>query len=312
MEEKKYMTLEDLTELSETKYMELMKNNQVKDLLRAIGLFTDQTITNDVLILAQKPEATCVKRMKDWNFYSRVVKKAEKAIKVISHYLNKYDVDYKDERGNVYTQGTENLRHDVGYVFDISQTDGKEYDYLNSNKENIAKHFEVVKKALESTAKEFTFEYRDQESNSQIDMENKKVFIKDGLSVNEVIAELIDNVSQILLKTRHAEGLENIDEFEKNSVIYAVNSKLGLDLPEYDFAVDNLNDEDLIKLKDNFQKVRSVTKQMLSNVETAIEKAIRNLDKQMADEEAKLEEKQETSTPKKTRKKTQETEREVV
>ena len=312
MEEKKYMTLEDLTELSETKYMELMKNNQVKDLLRAIGLFTDQTITNDGLILAQKPEATCVKRMKDWNFYSRVVKKAEKAIKVISHYLNKYDVDYKDERGNVYTQGTENLRHDVGYVFDISQTDGKEYDYLNSNKENIAKHFEVVKKALESTAKEFTFEYRDQESNSQIDMENKKVFIKDGLSVNEVIAELIDNVSQILLKTRHAEGLENIDEFEKNSVIYAVNSKLGLDLPEYDFAVDNLNDEDLIKLKDNFQKVRSVTKQMLSNVETAIEKAIRNLDKQMADEEAKLEEKQETSTPKKTRKKTQETEREVV
>lgn len=312
MEEKKYMTLEDLTELSETKYMELMKNNQVKDLLRAIGLFTDQTITNDVLILAQKPEATCVKRMKDWNFYSRVVKKAEKAIKVISHYLNKYDVDYKDERGNVYTQGTENLRHDVGYVFDISQTDGKEYDYLNSNKENIAKHFEVVKKALESTAKEFTFEYRDQESNSQIDMENKKVFIKDGLFVNEVIAELIDNVSQILLKTRHAEGLENIDEFEKNSVIYAVNSKLGLDLPEYDFAVDNLNDEDLIKLKDNFQKVRSVTKQMLSNVETAIEKAIRNLDKQMADEEAKLEEKQETSTPKKTRKKTQETEREVV
>ena len=297
MEDKKFMTLEELTAVAQDKYLEIMKENRAKDILRAIGLFPDQTITNDVLILAQKPEATCVKRMKEWNFYKRVVKKAEKAIKVVSHHIENYNQDFTDENGNVYSQEMPKLICDVGFIFDISQTEGKEFDYLNSNKETIASHFEVVKKALESTAKEFDFEYVNQDEKSLIDYENKKVLVKDGLSVNDVIQELIEDVSEILLKTRQEEGLKNIDDFERNGVVYAVNSKLGLDLPEYDFSVANLTDEGLDQLKGNFQKIRSVTKQMLSNVENSIERAIRNLDKKMAEEQAKADE-QQAETPK--------------
>lgn len=304
MEDKKFMTLEDLTALSQEKYMEILKQNQIKSLLRAIGLFPDQTITNDVLILSQNPDAICVKRMKEWNFYKRVVKKAEKAIKVVSHHIENFNQDFVDENGNNYSQEMPKLICDVGFVFDISQTEGKDFEYLNSNKETIASHFETVKKALESTAKEFTFEYRNQDSNSEVDWENKVVYVKDGLSVNEVINELIEDVAAILLTTRHEEGLENIGEFERNAVIYAVSSKLGLDLPEYDFSVESLNDEGLNKLKGNLQKVRSVTKQMLSNVENSIERAIRNLDKKMQEQEEKLEQTTEQETPKKSKAKT--------
>ncbi len=300
MEDKKFMTLEDLTALSQEKYMEILKQNQIKSLLRAIGLFPDQTITNDVLILSQNPDAICVKRMKEWNFYKRVVKKAEKAIKVVSHHIENFNQDFVDEKGNEYSQEMPKLICDVGFVFDISQTEGKDFEYLNSNKETIASHFETVKKALESTAKEFTFEYRNQDSNSEVDWENKVVYVKDGLSVNE----LIEDVAAILLTTRHEEGLENIGEFERNAVIYAVSSKLGLDLPEYDFSVESLNDEGLNKLKGNLQKVRSVTKQMLSNVENSIERAIRNLDKKMQEQEEKLEQTTEQETPKKSKAKT--------
>ena len=308
MEEvKKTTTLEDLTNSANEQYRQLLSEDKLENLLRAIGLFPDQTITNDVLILSQKPDAICVKRMKEWNYYRRSVKKAEKAIKVISHHIEKYDKDYTDESGNIYTQGIEKLKTDVGYVFDISQTEGKEFNYLNSNKESIAQHFEVAKKALETTAKGYTFEYQNQDEKSKIDWENKKVFIKDGMSVNEVINELIDNVSKILLTTRGQEGLKNIDEMEQNCVVYAVNSKLGLELPKYDFKVSNLTDEGKEQFKGNLQRVRSVTKQMLSNFENAIERAIRNLDKQMEEETAKAQAaEQETptptkSTPKKTR-----------
>ena len=145
MEERNIKALEELTKQSDEKYIELLKNNQLTKILRAIGLFPDQTITNDVLIITQKPEATCVKRMRDWNYYKRSVNKNEKAIKVISHYIEKYDQDFTDEQGNIYTKGVEKLKTDLGYLFDISQTNGKEYDYLNSNRENLAKHFDVVK-----------------------------------------------------------------------------------------------------------------------------------------------------------------------
>ena len=127
--EKTITTLEDLEKLAEEKYLELLNNRQTTDILKAIGHFSDQTITNDVLILTQRPNATCVKRMKEWNYYKRSVIKNEKALKVITHHLDKSDKDFTDKDGNVYTNRVEKLQADIGYVFDISQTEGKEYPY---------------------------------------------------------------------------------------------------------------------------------------------------------------------------------------
>ncbi len=315
-ENKTYTTLEELTEKANNEYLQYLKDNKLTDILRAIGLFPDQTITNDVLILSQNPNAICVKRMKEWNYYHRSVKKSEKAIKVISHHIDKSDRAYTDENGNVYTQGVEKLKTDVGYVFDISQTEGKEYEYLNSNKETIAKHFEAAKKALENTARGYTFVYQDQDENSKIDWQNKVVYIKDGLSIDDLINSLIKDVSQILLSTRRDEGLQNVSDFENNCVIYAVNSKLGLELPNLSFDVNNLNETGMQELKGNLQKVRSVTKQLLSNFESTIEHSVRNLDKKIEQQEPKtpkietIEEKTQEK-PKKTRAKVKKAESEV-
>ena len=310
MEENKFTTLDDLIELSHKNYLQMLKDNKLPELLRAIGLFPDQTITNDVLILSQNPNATCVKRMKEWNFYKRVVKKSEKAIKVVAHHIENLNQDYTDERGNTYSQDLPKLVYEVGFVFDIDQTEGKEYNYLNSNKENVAAHFEAVKKALEMTAKDFTFEYTNQDENSKIDWENKVVYIKDGLSVSDVIDELIKDVSKILLTTRKNEGLENIGDLEQNCVIYAINSKLGLDLPNYDFTINNLTEAGMKTFHYNLQKIRSVTKQMLSNVESAIEDAVRKLDREMELAE-KAQQNYETEKPRTKRTRTRQSESEV-
>ena len=299
-------SLDELTIKANEEFAKIVKENSVRDLIRAIGLFPDQTITNDVLILSQKPNATCVKRMKEWNFYRRSVKKSEKAIKVVSHYLDKRDIAYNDEKGNVITKGTEKLKTDVGYLFDISQTEGKEYEYLNSNKETIAAHFEAAKKALERTARGFEIKYQDQAEKSLIDLDNKTISIKDGMSIDDVLQTLIENVSIVLLDARREEGLTDKGEFEKNAVIYAVNSKLGLDLPEYNFDVSGIDNDGIELLKGNLQRVRSVTKQMLSNVESSIEHAIRNLEKKMSEELEKGKEEVHTEqTQKESQKETQ-------
>src|SRR5574344_738150 len=294
---KTFISLEDLAKLADEQYIKMLKENKIKDIIKAIGLFPDQTITNDILILTQNPNATLVKRLSDWGFYKRKVKEEQKGLKVISHVLKKYNIDKTDEFGNIYSQGIDKLDTEMGFVFDISQTERKDYEYLNSNKENIAKYFEVVKNSLERTARGFEFEYKDIEKNSEIDLTNKIITIKDGLSIGEVINTLIDNVSTVLLATRRAEGLENLGEFEQSAVIYAVKSKLGLDVPEITLDTSTLNDEGLVELKNNLQKVRSVTKQMLSNIESSIEYAVRQLIKEEKEKSEKVEDSKDKNEP---------------
>ncbi|MCK9577279.1 MAG: hypothetical protein M0R51_15345, partial [Clostridia bacterium] len=152
---------------------------------------------------------------------------------------------------------------------------------------------EAVKNALERTARGFEFEYKDIDNNSEIDLTNKKITIKDGLSIDEVINTLIDSVTTVLLTTRRAEGLENLEDFEQNAVIYAVKSKLGLDVPDFTLDTNSLNENGLVELKNNLQKIRSVTKQMLSNIESSIEYAVRQLIKEEKEKTGQVEENKE-------------------
>ncbi len=281
-------TVEDLKNKFKTDYIKMIKENKFKDLVRSIGLFPDQTIENDVLILGSNPNATCVKRMKEWNYYKRSIKKNESGIKVISHTIFKNDLSLLDKENIAVTKGVERLNTEVGYVFDISQTQGVDYKYLNTNKENVAKHFEVVKNSIENSIKGFDFEYVDQEENSRIDYEKNKVLIKDGSTIDVMIKELVKCGAEILVNKRFKEGLENIEDIEVDCVVYAISSKLGLDLPEINVDFTDFTDEKLIVFKENLQKVRSVTKQMLSNIESAIEYEVRQLNKEIK-KQSKLE-----------------------
>jgi len=297
---KTFISLDDLAKLADENFVNMIKENKIKDIIRAIGMFSDQTITNDILILTQNPNATVVKRLSDWGYYKRKVKENQKGLKVISHVLKNYNIDTTDEKGNVIAQGVEKMDIEMGFLFDISQTEGKDYEYLNSNKENVAKYFEAVKCALEKSVRGFEFEYKDIETKSDIDLTNKKITIKDGLSIDEVIRTLIDNVATVLVATRKEEGLADFADFEKNSVVYAVNSKLGLDLPEYDFSL-SLTDEGILELKNNLQKVRSVTHQILQNVQSSIEYSVRKLLREEKLEQQQAEETQTEEVVKKPR-----------
>lgn len=315
MEEKNYATVESLTAQANEQYLKYMNEGRLRDILKVMGLMPDYTVMNDVLIMSQMPNVKLVKRLTGWNKDGRKVKEHQKSLKIISPCLKKYNQDYTDENGNVFTKGIEKLDLSVGHVFDISQTEGREYPYLNTNKETIAKFFEAAKNSLERTAKGYKFEYVDQEPFAKMDKENKIVYIKDGLSIDELINTLINQTTRVLIDSRRPEGItsktvENIDDIEYNCALYAIKSKLGLNLPDFnDDAITNLSDEEKLEFKNNLQKVRSVSMQLLSNFETAIEIAIRGLEKQTqkVEEEVKAQEKtEEVKAPaeKKTAKKT--------
>ena len=295
----KMITLEDLTSAANDNYLKFLKEGQVKSILRNIGLFADHTIDNDVLILLQNPNATCVKRLTEWNFYKRNIKKNEKAIKIISHHIYSNNLGGKEKDGKIYVDGIEKLKVEVGYVFDISQTEGKKYEYLNTNKENIAKYFDNVKNALEHTAKGYDFVYEDCAENYKIDKDNHKIIIKDGMTLGDTIDTLIRVVAEVALDARRSYGISmeknnKIHDIEIAGTVYAVNSKLGLDLPEFNFdEIQTWTDEDLNLFKSNLQKIRSASKQIIANVEDSVEYAVRNLAKEKS--ETKEEVKEETA-----------------
>lgn len=321
--ENKMITLDDITSAANENYLKFLKEGQIKSILRNIGLFADHTIDNDILILLQNPNATCVKRLTEWNFYKRNIKKNEKAIKIISHHIYTNNLGVKEKDGKIYVDGIEKLKVEVGYVFDISQTEGKNYEYLNTNKENIAKYFDSVKNSLEHTAKGYDFIYEDCEDNYKIDKDNNKIFIKDGMTLGDTIDTLIKVVAEVALDARRSYGISTdknnkIRDIEIAATIYAVNSKIGLDLPEYNFDdIQTWSDEDLNLFKSNLQKVRSASKQIIANVENSVEYAIRNLAKEKEKTESKeeqvenaekMEESVKTKRTPKTKKKTIESE----
>ena len=322
--ENKMITLEDLTNVANENYLKFLKEGQVKSILRNIGLFADHTIDNDILILTQNPNATCVKRLTEWNFYKRNIKKNEKAIKIISHHIYSNNLGGKEKDGKIYVDGIEKLKVEVGYVFDISQTEGKNYEYLNTNKESIVKYFDSVKNALEHTAKGYNFVYEDGAENYKIDKDNNKIVIKDGMTLGDTIDTLIKVVAEVALDARRSYGIlvdknDKIRDIEIAGTIYAVNSKLGLDLPEFNFdEIQNWPDEDLNLFKSNLQKIRSASKQIIANVENSVEYAVRNLAKEKTETKEEVKEKvavevkvEENEKPKRTaknKKKTNESE----
>lgn len=308
MQDKNFVTVEELTQSSTENYLKYLNEGKLTDLLRVMGRMPDYTVMNDVLLMSQMPDVKFVKRLSDWNKDGRKVKEHQKSLKIVSHCLKKFNQDYTDEMGNVFAGGVEKFDLSVGHVFDISQTEGREYPYLNTNKENIAKHFEAAKNSLERTAKGYKFSYVDQEEYAKLDRENKVVYIKDGLSIDELLNTLVNQVTRVLVDSRRSEGISdkvksNIDEIEYNCALYAIKTKLDLNTPDFNFdQVKDFTEEEKLEFKNNLQKVRSVSMQLLSNFETAIEISIRGLEKkaeQLA-EETKEEIKEEVQTKKQT------------
>ena len=192
METKKYTNVEELTKVADEQFIKYLNDNKLTDILKMVGKMPDHTVTNSVLIMHQMPNATFTKRLTDWDTFGRRVKEGQSSIRIISHCLKKYNQEETDEKGNIYAKGVDKLDISLGHVFDISQTVGREYQYLNTNKENIAAHFDAAKQALERTARGYKFSnidlYKSDATRFVVDKENKALippFVAlDGLGAN--------------------------------------------------------------------------------------------------------------------------------
>ena len=90
--------------------------------LQAIGRFHRYSLTNVLLIALQKPNASYVAGFHTWNELGRFVKQGEKGIMILAPVVRRKAKDEETTEGASRTIA--GFR--TAYVFDISQTNGKE------------------------------------------------------------------------------------------------------------------------------------------------------------------------------------------
>lgn len=290
-ENKNYTTVENLNTRCDEKYLDLLNNRKIKDILTTMGRFVKETIENDVLILEQMPEAKQLCSKAEWEkIKHRELVDSPKYVELVGVTLYKSEQGPIDEKGSMHVVGTNKLHPYVRTVYDISQTTGEDVQ-REFDKEELCKYFDTVKGSLEHISKGYTVKYEDDlDKKSFIDKDNKLIVVKNGMSLISVINELIDNTTKILLQSRKNEGLSNeeipnINTLEWKAAVYAIHSRYNLDLPEFDFSeVENLSSDEKMKFRDNLGKVRSVVYQLTHNVENSIDFTIRNLNKEQTNE----------------------------
>jgi N-terminal domain of anti-restriction factor ArdC len=103
--------------------LEMGRSEMLNNYLRAMSQFHRYSLRNIILISTQNPAASCVAGYQAWRAIGRFVKKGEQGIIILAPI-----VPAKDSRNGAAakTESSTPVAFRPAYVFDISQTDGKE------------------------------------------------------------------------------------------------------------------------------------------------------------------------------------------
>ena len=94
-------------------------------LLTSMSRFAKYSLANQMLIFAQRPDATCVQGYRAWNKAGYQVRKGEHGIAIYAPMLftKRPDAPDADDSGTTDESAARRLGYRVAYVFDIAQVD---------------------------------------------------------------------------------------------------------------------------------------------------------------------------------------------
>ena len=102
--------------------------------LTAMGRFHNYSFGNILEIARQKPNATRVAGLHAWNQLGRKVKKGERGIRILAPVVGVHrKKDAEAEEGNRDQNRTILFGFRSAYVFDVSQTEGKDFPKLSES-----------------------------------------------------------------------------------------------------------------------------------------------------------------------------------
>lgn len=281
-----------LTEKLEAGVKEVFESEKYKTYLKAMSRFHHYSFGNVMLILMQCPEASLVAGYTAWKKqFGRTVKKGEHGIQIIAPVKrsklvsqDKLDPDTqqpvigpdgKPEKEPVFVQYQ---GFQVAYVFDVSQTEGRELpslgvDELTGDVPNFDAMFSAVE-AISPVPVEFRPASADKGCFNHLE---RKIYVNEGMSQVQTLKTLIHETAHALLhdssvlddeipkKDRHTK------EVEAESIAYVVCQHFGIDTSDYSFPYVTgwSRGKELPELKASLDCISKTASSLITSMEAA-------------------------------------------
>ena len=294
----------------------VFQSEKYKEYLKFASKFTDYSARNTLLINLQRPDATLVAAYGKWKQLGRQVERGQTGIEILAPVAYKTNQVLETERpavdefGNqLYNpDGTEKmetvekpmtgLAFKKVYVFDVSQTSGKELpdpvieltgDIDSARKEAV---FAALKKVTG-----IDIEFKDIKGGAKgyYSATNNEIVIKSGMSDAQTLKTAFHEAAHNLLHDPAKDIVTNKSprnekEVQAESVAFMVAERFGIDTSEYSFPyIASWSDgKQLEHLKSALQEIQEAAKKISSEIESELlklQKRNLTMDEKLADTE---------------------------
>jgi antirestriction protein ArdC len=193
--------------------------------LKAIGRFHRYSLHNVLLIALQKPNASHVAGFRTWNQLGRYVKKGEKGIVILAPVLRRKEEQNEEPAASApFVAGFR-----PAYVFDITQTDGKDLPAIGSVKGDPKDS--TVRLQSFAKAQGISLEYSEEIAPARGVSCGGKVVLLPGQTPAEEFSTLTHELAHELLHRgeRRSATSKRIRETEAEATAFVVTNAIGLD-----------------------------------------------------------------------------------
>ena len=284
-----------LTDKLESGVKDVFESDAYKSYLTAMSKLHRYSFGNVLLILWQCPEASVVAGFGKWKKeFGRTVKPGEKGIQILAPVPRKklilqqkidaqtmtpvLGADGQPEKEWAFVRWTD---FRIVYVFDISQTEGKEFpsygvDELTGEVPQYAEFVAAIEKLSP-----VPIEFRGPEaSKGCYNLLEQKTYVNEGMSQVQTLKTLIHETAHAKL---HALPVENgkivgkpdkdnhTREVEAESIAYVVCQHFGIDTSDYSFAYVTgwSRDKELPELKASLECISKTASEIITAIEAA-------------------------------------------
>ncbi len=197
--------------------------------LTAMSHFHNYSFGNILQIARQKPDATRVAGLYAWNQLGRRVKKGEKGIQILAPMIGVKRKKDAEAEQDITKQNVPVL---VGfravYVFDVSQTEGKELPGMDGIKGEVGEHRDRLIDFI--TAQGIELEFNERIAPAMGMSYGGKIVLLPGQSKAEEFATLVHELAHEMLHKaeRRTQTTKTVRETEAEAIAFVVSKAVGL------------------------------------------------------------------------------------
>ena len=283
--------VKEITARLEQGIQAIFDSDRYKEFLTAMSKFHDYSLNNTILIAMQG--GNLVKGYSQWQKeFDRHVKSGEKGIKIfapapykVKKLVDKIDPDTRkpilDSDGKTVKEEKEVTvpAFKVVTVFDISQTEGKEFPDLSvkpllADVEQYEDFFAALEKA---SPVPIAFEQITNGANGYFSLTDKRIAIKEGVSELQAVKTAIHEIAHAKLHdvdlNAPLEEQNRVDrrsrEVQAESVAYTVCQHFGLDTSDYSFGyvAGWSSGKEMTELKASLETIQETAKELITEIE---------------------------------------------